>query len=70
MNNKKFKLNPDLKKSLEVLDTMLSEKVVGGKHFSGDLELEDPCGAQCETTCAFYCIKYCEGFCGNLASKT
>ncbi len=69
MSSKKFKLNSELKSNLEILDSKLSERVVGGMRFTHDLELTDPCGAQCEVTCAHYCLANCDDFCGSTAYK-
>ena len=62
MGNKKFKLNSNLRQNLEILDSELSQKVIGGMRFPDDLIQSDPgCGAQCEITCANWCREFCVG---------
>ncbi len=70
MKYKKFKLKPELRRNLEILNSSLSQKVVGGTHGPDDVVSYDGCGAQCEITCAYYCRYACEGECGDLGSKT
>ena len=69
MKYKKFKLHAELKRTLETLNSSLSQKVVGGMHGPDDTLRYDGCGAQCEITCAYYCRTGCEGGCGTQTQR-
>ena len=63
MKYKKFKLNPNLKRNLQTLDSELTQKLVGGNNTASSLERNNPWTPLIESNCGYYCRAICEGAC-------
>ena len=69
MKYKKFKLNPNLKRNLETLDSELAQKLVGGINTASGVKRNNPLTLPLETGCGYFCRADCEGWCGSLSYK-
>lgn len=69
MKYKKFKLNPDLRRKLEALDSKLAQKLVGGRCSVSNLKRNKSWIPPLESDCGTYCSVQCEYRCGTLSDK-
>ena len=69
MTDKKFKLNPNLKRKLEALDSKLTRKLVGGRCSVSDSKRNKSWIPPIESDCGKTCVSQCEETCGSLLYK-